>query len=515
MPTRPRSRSRPAGRQATPASSTGRRARWPISSPAEACRSSSAWGRADRTSGRTLRHSPQPSSRRALTSRRRRSGSRSWQRTTTTPRSVADAAAATAQAAGTPVVARATYDLTLPDFPSVMAQLQDARPDVVILASHIPDGVAFRRAMIAANLRVGALIGSTMAECDPDFAGDLGPDAVGVFASDRPTGGFRRQRSTRDPCALRAVRGEMGCAGSRAGEASSRTERPPRARHARVHAQPARPRPGRPGGIPTKRPSPASQPAGPCSRRHPTRIRRRWGRARRATVAAAARPSDLHIGSASRTAPASTSPRIAATLGQNERAAAVIWQWQAVRSYTFVWPPTYATGQTWLRPPRRGDRDSSWLPMARASPSPRSGLRVLGCLPGSGSRCGPLGGDRGGATGDALTSGSRSGRSAGTRRRRRAGVRRHARSCAAASRSVRRAVDRPRRSSQLAALPAPGGSPSLAPPWRSCRGCVGRLILVASAEEPGPAPGGPLRRDRSDPRESATRLPDRPPSPSR
>jgi hypothetical protein len=32
------------------------------------------------------------------------------------------------------------------------------------------------------------------------------------------------------------------------------------------------------------------------------------------------------------------------TLGQNLRAAAVIWQWQAVRSYTFVWPPTYATG---------------------------------------------------------------------------------------------------------------------------------------------------------------------------
>ena len=32
------------------------------------------------------------------------------------------------------------------------------------------------------------------------------------------------------------------------------------------------------------------------------------------------------------------------TLGQNVRAAAVIWQWQAVQSYTFVWPPTYATG---------------------------------------------------------------------------------------------------------------------------------------------------------------------------
>src|SRR5919197_701431 len=68
--------------------------------------------------------------------------------------------------------------------------LAAARPDVVILASHIPDGIAFRRAMLGAGLHVGALIGSTMAECDPDFAGELGSDAVGIFASDRPTGGF-------------------------------------------------------------------------------------------------------------------------------------------------------------------------------------------------------------------------------------------------------------------------------------------------------------------------------------
>ena len=34
-----------------------------------------------------------------------------------------------------------------------------------------------------------------------------------------------------------------------------------------------------------------------------------------------------------------------ATLGQNTLAAAVIWQWQAERHYTYVWPSTYATGQ--------------------------------------------------------------------------------------------------------------------------------------------------------------------------
>ena len=40
-------------------------------------------------------------------------------------------------------------------------------------------------------------------------------------------------------------------------------------------------------------------------------------------------------------------------LGQNDRAAAVIWQWQAVRTYEFVWPPTYATGQVAFVPLER------------------------------------------------------------------------------------------------------------------------------------------------------------------
>jgi hypothetical protein len=40
----------------------------------------------------------------------------------------------------------------------------------------------------------------------------------------------------------------------------------------------------------------------------------------------------------------------AATLGQNERAAAVIWQWQAVRRSVVVWPATYATGKIIMVP---------------------------------------------------------------------------------------------------------------------------------------------------------------------
>ena len=104
--------------------------------------------------------------------------------------SVGDSAAAQARAMGMNVVSYTTYDAHQPDFSSVLATVAAARPDVLILASYIPDGVAFRRAMLAAHLHVGALIGSTMAECGPDFGLELGSAAIGVFASDRPTQGF-------------------------------------------------------------------------------------------------------------------------------------------------------------------------------------------------------------------------------------------------------------------------------------------------------------------------------------
>jgi branched-chain amino acid transport system substrate-binding protein len=260
--------------------------------------------------------------------------------------SVADAAAATAGSAGMPVVARLTYDLTVPDFPSVMSQLQAARPDVVILASHIPDGVAFRQAMVAADLHVGALIGSTMAECDPDFAGDLGPDAVGVFASDRPTGGF--QPSALDASA-RALYDRFAAWASRAGGGNGRTA------YAVPEPAPSEPSPSEPEYAISGPVDESSAQAGPTEEglsgfaaawalfhdALPAALRS--GSLDASAVAAAARSIDLPTGSL----PNGAGLRFSAdpsTLGQNERAAAVIWQWQAVRSYTFVWPPTYQTG---------------------------------------------------------------------------------------------------------------------------------------------------------------------------
>ena len=260
--------------------------------------------------------------------------------------SVAEAAAREATVAGAPIVLRATYSLTLPRWPQLMARLAAARPDVIILASHIPDGIAFRRAMLAARLKVGALIGSTMAECDPDFAGDLGPDAVGIFASDRPTAGFQPGVLSG---AARTTYQRLAKAWSRNGGATPASSPEDTSDYAK----------GQHEGYTI---------TGPIANgtTHPTEegisgFSAAWAlfhdvlpAAARGTldaegIAAAARGVDLPVGSLPNGAGIRFSSE-PATLGQNLRASAVIWQWQAVRSYTFVWPPSYATGSIALVP---------------------------------------------------------------------------------------------------------------------------------------------------------------------
>jgi branched-chain amino acid transport system substrate-binding protein len=255
--------------------------------------------------------------------------------------SVASAASAAAETTGTPIVADLTYSLVLPDWPSVMEQLAAAHPDVIILASHIPDGIAFRRAMLASGLKVGALIGSTMAECDPDFAGDLGKDAVGIFASDRPTGGFQPGALT---ASSRAVYDRFAVAW----ESSPTAGRSPDASSGSGYGEDSEYTISGPGESASSAATEEALSGFSAAWALFHDVLPRSGTAGRVeldatAIARAARAIDLPDGSL----PNGAGLRFSddpANLGQNERAAAVIWQWQAVRTYAFVWPATFATG---------------------------------------------------------------------------------------------------------------------------------------------------------------------------
>ena len=261
-------------------------------------------------------------------------------------RSVADAAEATARERGMPVVVRRAYNLTVADWPSVMADLAAARPDVLILASHIPDGIAFRRAMLASGLKVGALIGSTMAECDPDFAGELGADAIGVFASDRPTAGFQGSALDAAAAAAYARFATDWAAASKDASGAGASPSTGDEEYGRGY-----------GDAEYTIHGPAEDATAEQSEEALAGYSAAWALFRDVlpaaasndpslaadAVATAARAVDLPEGSLPNGAGLRFSSD-SARLGQNERAAAVIWQWQAVKTYAFVWPPTYATG---------------------------------------------------------------------------------------------------------------------------------------------------------------------------
>jgi len=224
--------------------------------------------------------------------------------------SVADAAERTLLGRGIRLAARIPYELSRPDWPAVIGGLVASRPDVVILASHIADGEAFRRAMLAAKVRVGALIGSTMAQCIPDFGNDLGADAIGVFASDRPPSFF-------NPAALQP--------GARA-----------------VYDRFATAWRERTGNEPTE--EAISGFAAAWALFHDVLpAASRLGSIDPETIATAARAVDLPDGALLNGAGLhfSSDPT---RLGQNERSAAVIWQWQGVRESVTVWPAALASG---------------------------------------------------------------------------------------------------------------------------------------------------------------------------
>jgi branched-chain amino acid transport system substrate-binding protein len=223
------------------------------------------------------------------------------------PSSVAAAVNQQAEQEGIPVVANVAYDAHAPDWPAVLAQVRAAQPNILVLASYIADGVDFRRAMLKSGVHVDAFIGSTMAQCVPDFGAMLGADAIGVFAADRPPHGF-------NPGALTAT-------GKRAYDRFS-------AAYLREF-----------GSEPTEEALAGFGAAWALFHYVMPHARDLSALA----MAASARSLDLPNGTLANGAGIkfSSSPE---AMGQNTRAASVIWQWQGVRHSVTVYPPVFATG---------------------------------------------------------------------------------------------------------------------------------------------------------------------------
>jgi len=101
-------------------------------------------------------------------------------------RAVAQGALDTIKDRGLNLVGSISYDANAKDFSPVAAKIAAAHPDVLFSAAYVDDGVAVRKALVDAHVPLLAAIGTSSSYCMQAFGDALGPDAVGLFASDKP-----------------------------------------------------------------------------------------------------------------------------------------------------------------------------------------------------------------------------------------------------------------------------------------------------------------------------------------
>jgi branched-chain amino acid transport system substrate-binding protein len=87
---------------------------------------------------------------------------------------------------GLTLVGQFPYSAQTNDYAALAQKIGAAQPDVLFVAAYMDDGVALRRAMVAAHVPLAASIGTSSSYCHPAFGQQLGSDAVGLFASDKP-----------------------------------------------------------------------------------------------------------------------------------------------------------------------------------------------------------------------------------------------------------------------------------------------------------------------------------------
>ena len=100
--------------------------------------------------------------------------------------SVAKAQITETRALGMKLVGVFSYFYPGVNFHHLVARLKRSRPNVVLVASYVPDAIAFRRETVRQKLRVDAMIGTSSSFCMLTFAKPLGWKAVGLFAADKP-----------------------------------------------------------------------------------------------------------------------------------------------------------------------------------------------------------------------------------------------------------------------------------------------------------------------------------------
>ena len=101
--------------------------------------------------------------------------------------SVASGAEAELRARGLHDVGNFGYDFRTVDMAKLVRRIAAAKPDVLFVSAYLDDAIALRRQLVAQHVPLLANIGTSSSYCMPAFGSTLGKDAVGVYASDKPS----------------------------------------------------------------------------------------------------------------------------------------------------------------------------------------------------------------------------------------------------------------------------------------------------------------------------------------
>lgn len=233
-------------------------------------------------------------------------------------RAVGQGALADAEARGAPIAGSFPYRPGTTDFTGLVRQIAGSKPDVLVVAAYLQDGIALRQATVAAKLPLLASIGTSSSYCMPEFGQQLGQQAVGLFASDKPDADVIRPDAL-----LPGARTELAWANAQyRARWHEDMSAPALSGFANTwalvgHVLPA---------------IPAGQAVTP------------------ATVASAALATKLPLGSLANGSGLDLAPPGAADAGANRAAASVIWEWVAPGQRAVVWPPAFATAKLAVLP---------------------------------------------------------------------------------------------------------------------------------------------------------------------
>jgi len=227
-------------------------------------------------------------------------------------RSVASGALQAAAELDLDVVGRFGYDLSTVDYDALARRIDRSDADVLFVSAYLVDAVELRRSLVRNDVGLLASIGTSSSYCMPEFGAALGDDAVGLFASDKPSG------AAIDPSTLRSEGAEL-------------LERARKGYDERWHEEMS---PAALAGFSAAwalfaevMPDAAAE----------------SGSLSPDAIAEAALAADLPMGSLPNGSGLRFGEPGTATAGDNVAAAAVIWEWMVPGEHMVVWPPELAT----------------------------------------------------------------------------------------------------------------------------------------------------------------------------